>query len=81
MQERRSAVPRPRAKIVHGPVQSPLVAGMLVHSQRPRAAAPQQAPVQQKLGKIDILVPQLYPEGQVRPSTFKLANIVPQLLF
>ena len=32
-------------------------------------------------GKIGILVPQLYPEGQVCHSTFKLANIVPQLLF
>jgi hypothetical protein len=32
-------------------------------------------------GEIGNLVPQLYPEGQVRPSTFKLANIVPQLLF
>ena len=32
-------------------------------------------------GKIGILVPQLYPEGQVRHSTFKLAYIVPQLFF
>jgi hypothetical protein len=33
------------------------------------------------IGKIGILVPQLWSEGQLHPSTFKLANIVPQLLF
>jgi hypothetical protein len=32
-------------------------------------------------GKIAVLLPQLWPEGQVHPSTFKSANIVPQLLF
>jgi len=30
-----------------------------------------------KKGKIGVCVPQLYPEDQVCPSTFKLANLVP----
>jgi hypothetical protein len=32
-------------------------------------------------GKIGVLVPQLWSEGQLHPLTFKLANIVPQLSF
>jgi hypothetical protein len=32
-------------------------------------------------GKIGILVPELYTKGQLHPSTFKTANLVPQLLF
>ena len=38
-------------------------------------------PLTNQVGKIDILVPQLYSEGQAGPSTFKLANLNPQLLF
>jgi hypothetical protein len=34
-----------------------------------------------KKGKIGVLVPQLWSEDQLHPSTFKLANIVPQLSF
>jgi len=33
------------------------------------------------LGKIDVMVPQLHSEGQIRPLTFKKINSVPQLLF
>ena len=32
-------------------------------------------------GKIDILILQLHSKSQVRPSTFKKANLVSQLLF
>jgi hypothetical protein len=32
-------------------------------------------------GKIGILIPQLYPKGQIRSLAFKLANIVAQLSF
>jgi hypothetical protein len=32
-------------------------------------------------GKIGDLVPEFYSKDQVRPSTFKSANLIPQLLF
>ena len=32
-------------------------------------------------GKIGVFVPQLCLEGQVRPSTFRYVNLVPELLF
>jgi hypothetical protein len=34
-----------------------------------------------QIGEIGILVPQLYTKGQFRASTFKTANLDPQLIF